>query len=104
MDRYPDMSFALPLHGPAGRLLAAAIASPSAKSLTRLGEAAGLSKFAASRAGRQLQDAGLLVPDDRGYRFDTTHPLAELARTVVWTLVGVEPPVDQGVLVLERDE
>lgn len=86
-----DMTHVLPVAGSAGQLLAAAIRAPAASSLTRLGEDAGLSKFAASRAGRQLLDAGLLIQVDRGYRFDSDHPLADLALTVVRTLTGVTP-------------
>jgi hypothetical protein len=85
----------LPVHGAAGQLLAAAIASPVPASLTKLGEAVGLSKFAASRAGRQLQDAGLLQPEAGGrrYVFNSEHPLAELATTIVRVVLGVTPRV-----------
>ncbi|HEY3514626.1 MAG TPA: hypothetical protein VGL36_35930 [Kribbella sp.] len=90
-----DVGELLPVHGAAGQLLAAAIASPVPASLTRLGEAVGLSKFTASRAGRQLQEAGLLhqETDGRGYVFNSGHPLAELATTIVRVVLGVTPRV-----------
>jgi len=88
MDLYsPDR--ALPIHGAAGLLMGAAVANEGIPlSLSELGRRAGISKFAARRAGQKLREAGFLDNRPGGWTFNGEHELADLAREVMWTLLG----------------
>ena len=78
--------------GPAGSLLVAALEAGTSESFAELGRRAGLSRFAAARAGADLVAAEWLTSTDRGYRYNPFHPLARVAEWTLWQLVGAERP------------
>lgn len=90
-DRY-DLGADVPLHADAGWLMAAAIAAGRPTSLAELGRILGMSRLQASRAGKRLSAAQLLLETRDGYELNADHPmLSELAR-VLYLLTGTEAP------------
>lgn len=87
---------ALPVRGSEAQLVTAAIAiaAEDPQRLSELARAAGISKFAASRAAEGLVTAGLLNsdPDGYGYTFNDAHPLAPVLVDLAWRFSGVRRP------------
>lgn len=71
-------------------------------SLSELGRHAGISKFAASRAGQHLRQTELLVESETDlgrWVFHRQHSLAGLVSDLMWTLMGaIAPANESGVL------
>lgn len=83
----------LPLDGATGRILAATIDAPYPLNASKLGAAAGVSRFAASRALATLQEDDLVQEAfDRSYAFNPDHPLADVAQKTLWQLYGCKRP------------
>lgn len=79
----------LPLSGAAAPLLTAAVRYAYPTTLTELAKAAGISKFAASRAAQTLTEADLLHNGGGGYEFNVNHPMADSIQRLAWRFSGV---------------
>ncbi|MGF0118778.1 hypothetical protein ACQFYA_20995 [Promicromonospora sp. Marseille-Q5078] len=89
MSRYTFQD-ALPLAGSSAALVTAAIEAAYPMPLPKLAKAAGVSRFAATRAVETAREAGIMLQDDMDlWEFNDDHELADLLCDLAWRFSGV---------------
>jgi hypothetical protein len=88
MSRY-TFGDILPLSGAGAPLLTASVAYVHPTTLTELAKAAGISKFAASRAAQSLTESRLMLTNGDGYAFNDDHPMAKTITELAWRFSGI---------------
>ncbi len=89
MSRYTFQD-ALPLAGSSAALVTAAIEAAYPMPLPKLAKAAGISRFAATRAVEAAREAGIMLQDDMDlWEFNDDHELAQLLCDLAWRFSGV---------------